>query len=679
MNQPYSRFLRLVGLFAIASVLAAHLSHAARAEDAATFEGTVVDEQDAPLAGVTVQGMPSLDEQGVMSDADGRFRLPLPNSRYAGLFLITAKHEDGRQGVFQWKQGTSLRGERTTDQPIRIVLKKPREVAVEVVDSAGLPVEGAQVALLGVRILTLSSGVTDHDGRWNASVPADVMFDHIIAFKAGAGLDHLCTLEEPRSNKYKPMPDKAKLKLAGTRSVRVRIVDSSGEPIPNVGISFDIRSEGQVDAANTSGWKPLHLSTDATGTVSFDWLSPNAGAMVVTSANEFGRSRPTTIQRGPGPVDLTFQLVRRAKLSGHVLFANGRPATSIRVEAGGESVLTDASGAYQLFADGNKSHIVSIVDDKWAAPSHVGVLVSEGQNVPGLDFTLSAGAVIRGQVRVGPEHLPLTNNTVYLTLEGGPAEPTGVPGPPNPTRAFWATKTDQEGNYRLCVFPGTYELRMISPVRPLIVTLSEQADLVRDFHFPRAPLIGLEDRVKGTVVDEHQQPIADAIINGTPRSKAFQNEGAGINRTNREGKFDFLLPLIPVVLHAQTSDGRMAGIVRIETDEAPRVIRIAPTATAHGRLLNDKGQAVAGARLQYGIRVHEDVTKPNGPAATSFGGIVITSAEGRFELRSLVPGEEYALESEAEPESNSWSPLSTIKAVKPAAVELGDIRLRPTE
>ena len=213
----------------------------------------------------------------------------------------------------------------------------------------------------------------------------------------------------------------------------------------------------------------------------------------------------------------------------------------------------------------------------------------------------------------------------------------------------------------------------------MTVTLSEQAELVRDFQLPRAPLAGLEDRVKGSVVDEHEQPIADALINGTPRSQAFQNEGAGINRTNLEGKFDFLLPMIPVVFHAQTRDGHMAGIVRIETDEAPRVIRIAPTATAHGRLLNDKGQPVVGARLQYGIRVHEDIAKPDGPAATSFGGIVTTSAEGRFELRSLVPGEEYALESEAEPESNRWSSLSTIKAVKPEDVALGDIRLRPAE
>ena len=54
-----------------------------------------------------------------------------------------------------------------------------------------------------------------------------------------------------------------------------------------------------------------------------------------------------------------------------------------------------------------------------------------------------------------------------------------------------------------------------------------------------------------------------------------------------------------------------------------------------------------------------------------------TGSDGTFELRGLVPSEEYTLEFEPEPESNDWSPVTTVKANMAESFEQGDLRLQP--
>jgi len=147
----------------------------------APLRGVVADEQDKPVAGVTVTVR--ADFGGIVPDFsiaddrsitltvraadDGTFGAELP----VGPYRLAARADDGRVASAQWA---------VTDppemEPMRLVLKAPKgpPFSVTVVDSAGQPVPGANVevvaAVKGIGIMGEGGmpplrGVTDADGR----------------------------------------------------------------------------------------------------------------------------------------------------------------------------------------------------------------------------------------------------------------------------------------------------------------------------------------------------------------------------------------------------------------------------------------------------------------------------------------------------------------------------------
>jgi hypothetical protein len=638
--------------------------------------GTVVDEQGTPLGGVTVDRLLGGERRiSAITDADGKFQLPSAQ----GFPVYVARHEDGRAGVFDWAQIEKL-------QSLRITLKPPRAITVHVVDETQAPVEGAQVVVQMYEVLILASGVTDNDGRWTAKLPADAEIGQVFAAKSGSGFDHISASFADGPARYKPLPDKIDLKLAGARTARIKAVDSSGEPIGGASVhAWLIKVEGQERRVNLSGWNFATLTTDASGVAVFDWLPRNVAGAIPFMGSSKGYRSTREVRMGPGAglADLEMPMVRTSKIVGRVVFSDGRPAPNIRVDARGfgapygrrPTTVTAADGSYELAADGELAYVILIDDEHWAATSYLGVLVREGKDVAGIDFTLAEGTIVHGQVTVGPEHHPAPNYYVTLMLKAGEV-PLALRKPG--IRAYpmfgirWKS-TDGDGKFRFCVGPGTYELGGAAGLKPTTLVVTDQREIVQDVDMPRL-LTGLvKDVVKFNVVDDHERPTAGAIVVTTPRSPVFgfpwELEPQASDEFPRPSAF------IPLVLQARTPDGRLAGIARIETDDQPRTIRLGPAAIARGRLLDDKGQVAAGVRLRFGIRVYEDEAKKDSSSTISSSGIVTAGQDGGFELRGLVPTEQYVLEYEADPESNRWSLVTTLRAVTTEAVELGDLRL----
>ena len=109
-------------------------------------------------------------------------------------------------------------------QPVRIVLKPAREVAVRVVDRDGKPVPDAAIAFLAERN-PVADGRTDGNGRWKVRVPADSKDWSIFARKAKVGFDYAVAGEPGNRQALKPLPDQLTLTLDGAKTMRVKAVD----------------------------------------------------------------------------------------------------------------------------------------------------------------------------------------------------------------------------------------------------------------------------------------------------------------------------------------------------------------------------------------------------------------------------------------------------------------------
>ena len=149
----------------------------------------------------------------------------------------------------------------------------------------------------------------------------------------------------------------------------------------------------------------------------------------------------------------------------------------------------------------------------------------------------------------------------------------------------------------------------------------------------------------GSVVDWDGRPIAEAAITIAPHLGIHWGPDTGETveldagpavtlptRSDRDGAFTLPRPSSPIELRAATKDHTCVavGIWRPEADYAPRIV-LARAATIAGRIVDDRGLAVAAASVQLALPTA-------GSGAGTLRGLHLltwratTSADGGFEL-----------------------------------------------
>ena len=142
------------------------------------------------------------------------------------------------------------------------------------------------------------------------------------------------------------------------------------------------------------------------------------------------------------------------------------------------------------------------------------------------------------------------------------------------------------------------------------------------------------------VVDERGKLVAGALVNGIctrfPRPLLLDRI-----TTSPDGRFQLPRLALPLLLQARTRDGRQIGLARVTPEQKEVTIRVGPTATAIGRLVDQMGKPVMLGHIRYAIHVPED--EDDRISTTFSGGKAILDSDGRFTLSGLVPGEEFEL------------------------------------
>jgi beta-lactamase regulating signal transducer with metallopeptidase domain len=620
-----------------------------------SVEGTVVDEQGRPVAGARVRAVPDDGvAEGHKTGEDGAFVLPFGGKRLSIRGIVAETDGGARIGLIRFEDGRTP----SDKGSVKIVLKPSRPVSVRVNDVAGSPVPGAAVSAMEHSFR--SHAITGPDGTVTLRVPADAKVQWLIGHKADVGFDYFENYRIVPAADFPPLPADVTLTLNGAETVRVKAVDSKGQPVSGVEVGLGyLRKKGKLSQAGVG----LRVMTDREGFATFDWL-PKGGAgtsfQIATSDNFSSPDRPN-YERG-GPTELIAHVFRNTRLSGAVRFPDRRPAAGLLVRAqgygpsGGRAFMvarTLADGSYVLDVPSELSYVIAVIDETWAAPSLSNVIVREGQEQGGLNFSLTQGTLLRGQVSEAPDQRPSAGAEVWLIEEGGPVSKEFRQAGFGPARLNRSTTTDALGRYHYRVGPGRYSLQSPNAggTAPIMVEVKNEAEIVRDFALG-GPV--RDTYLSGVVIEKTptgDRPVAGATIF---RLRVGSDGNYNSSRADDQGRFRMLKAPGEWILRA--ASGGLAGLMPLspESENVTLVVSKAPTIT--GRVIDSNGTPQAARHVTWRID-----TGPRFGTAGHFGSLTKTDDQGRFSLKIAPVGSQGELSVFHDKNPTSTTPRTVVR------------------
>ncbi len=381
------------------------------------------------------------------------------------------------------------------------------------------------------------------------------------------------------------------------------------------------------------------------------------------------------------------------RINGH---PEGRPGES-RVEA-----ITDAQGRYQLRGLSKADRY-----ELFAWPGDFSVYIPGGKEVTGgeglatveADFEMIRGVEIRGRVtdkvtgkpvRAGVRYVPLRGNrhpgAAYFRMVAKNCEGPSIGTfremvPPGPG-VFLATVRVTDGD-------NPYTQVRLEPAERAKTGLNEfellgangycLIDAAADAKSLTCSIqVDPGRSVTGTVLGPDGQPLTGALVRGLTALQGRPNP-----TTLKTASFTV------VGLDARESrqvlfvhpDRKLAGELVIRENEKDAVkVQLEPWAAVAGRLLDEEGQPLAGARIQIMIP-HAIYFLPATWWVFPQGGEVKTDRDGRFRVEGLTPGMKFRLSVSRD---NKFLPLAdTANGMRELSVhagenkDLGDLKTKP--
>ncbi len=646
--------------------------------------GVIVDEAGRPVPGAEVLASAFTDHEARgVSGPDGSFAFPIRFDRLESTPLLARSPDGRRLAFFRYPIIPIIRSPAQAEAPVRMTLKPGRAISASVVDAAKAPVEGAKVVAIG-EFLVLAEAATGPDGLASLALPDDpaAWVESVVALKSGRGLDYaeFGVIDEQGNweGGVKPseVPTTVALTLDGARTAKIRAVDDEGNPLAGIGFGPSlIQKEGRRSQLMLGSYRTFGASTGSDGVATFDYLPSARGLLQFWPWTDAYAHRRVIEEGATGLVATT--LSKNETIRGRVTLPDGSPAPGILVQANGTgrrsdngrgSARTDAGGAYEMNVALDEAYAVYVDEEAWAAPSRLDVVLLANRPVDGVDFKLSRGTMIRGTVTVGPAGRPAPDQAVRVDESAGVQAPAEVREPGNrisrEVRRQFGSRTDAQGRYAIRVGPGTYTLHGPPRTTSQSIVVGDEPEIVRDFRMPR-PARG---PIAGRVVDPATgRGVAGAkveIFAINPHSIPFKTTA------DADGRFAATRDLDPLLIRAGNADGSLGAIVEVGIDDAEVVIALAPTASANGLLVDDRGDPVPNQKLAWGRRVFLDDKRRLSTLA--FAPEVKTDANGQFTLPALVVGQPYEISVER---GGTYLPTGLARPEVPGAIDLGPLRI----
>lgn len=541
-------------------------------------------------------------------------------------------------------------------------------VSGRVLDTAGNPAGDAVVYLVQHRTRgepLVRRVPTGADGSFTfMSLPPTDQGLRLVAQKDGFGAGlAVVNPGDPRSGIEIAL--KPPVELTG------RVLDKAGKPIPSASVRL-------VNARWEDNWvwfpealDAFSARSDATG--AFRMRGLPEGTENFSLAFEHPRYAKwqlwvETFPRAP----VTARLRPAARLVGRVVYEKtGHPAAGVKIAVRQESgpdnhyrhyatVVTDRNGRYRAEQLPPGRYMVSLTEWEqpagWTATARRVEGVPEGKEAVCSDLVLIRGGLVTGVVGDRETGRPIAEARVSANRSGVPGwEPGG------------GAMTGPKGVFSLRLPPGRWRVqawhpRYVQPWRDQRETTQVEVaagQTVRNVRFALAPTLELH----GVVLTPDGRPAAGAKL-----IALWERNG----RTRPDGTFTLsgFEPDSTTTLIALGADRALKAVAELPIrsgESEPVILRLTRGVTVTGRLTNDEGMPLAGAKVRAECRVQINANSWYHAEIDT----TTSDAEGRFTLW-LLPDLEHRVIARAEGYGQVLRPTVSAKA---DGVDLGTLTL----
>lgn len=578
---------------------------------AGTLAGQIVDAEGRPVAGATVSASPTdpgligrPDEKEARVGAEGRFLLRglTPETGYR-LFVKAEGFVPAWEEAVLGKPGQGV-------PPVRIVLSRGVTFTGRIVDPAGQPVAGADLALsiaaegpegTGFSMSTRVQASSDSTGRFRFQQVGKGAYSLQVVHPGFAPAYRSGTVGARR----RPVVDIGDLTLEPGASLEGRVLDPSGAPVEGAQVFVSERPSARWTAR-----MPMSASNEGpalTGPDGFFRIADlEDGQRFDLSVDKPGY----VLARVPGveaPTQEPLQIELRPaqSLSGRVLDGERRPVGGAWISLvevretgfGDDSSLSRSSrGAGQTDEEGR-----FVLSQLEPGPLHLevrapgfrtaelsGLRIAEGEEPSPLEIVLEKGAVLEGRVLDGNGQ-PVRQARIHVFF-------------PDSRRFFGPShRTDDRGHFQIAGLAAGEHRVTAEPLGSGLraegkVVLGDSGTYHLDLRLP----FGVD--VSGHVVGEQGEPLRGAWLSLHPIQEAEPRPGASA-RSAADGSFRFRD--IPDGLYRL--NGSAPGHIDSPTEDevlvAGRevgglVLRLGRGGTITGRILGVAGEETGLLRIE---------------------------------------------------------------------------------
>ena len=641
-----------------------------------SIEGVIVGLDHEPVTGARVTTV-SLTQKSTTVKANGNGTFLVPPAMYSdgwgGHLLILADTDDGRLGYRLVKQQPT--------ETIRVVVKPPHKISIAVVDGQSRPISDAVVSLHSMYHL-LQRGTTDNDGKLVLQAASDSLDWTIVAYKPGTGFDYaVSTSALALENKSRPLPNKLTLTLEGTSTLRFNAVNHLNQPVAGVQlVPSSLRKSGYSTTVGLNEEMVPFVVTNEAGNANLTYLPALFDGSLAITPKAMGYYLPErsilTVQ-GRFQEALPIKLLPIQALAGRVTRNDGRPAANAIVIAKGKgtgqnnfigTVRTNADGRYKMDVYSEQHYLLQAqIDDLISPLAHA--IVRAGKSCTDVDLSVIPATYVRGRITVGREMAPASVTDISATCT------SGVISNDLPHRdrlngdvaIKWSVtaKSNLQGEYEFRLAPGEYLIHGVpraAPSRIIIPSRLPSVEMRHDIQQLRQEV----SKLTAMVIDDAEHPVSEALVLGQYASSRARHMFHA--KTNEHGSIIVERLADPLLLYARSSNGELAGIIRVGSEASDVQIRMQPVTAASGKLLDTKGDALARREVSYGIRIPID---GENSYLESLGGTATTNDRGEFALKGLVIGELYHLSARISP--SVMQTLTSFKVPDRNLLSLADV------
>jgi beta-lactamase regulating signal transducer with metallopeptidase domain/protocatechuate 3,4-dioxygenase beta subunit len=626
-----------------------------------TFTGTVVDANGNGVSGASIRRESGLKLRLATSDASGHFVMQAESS---GVFVAEAAD----RSTIGWAPASRMDGDLAT--PVRIVLKAPRLLSVEVSGATGERISGATILVAG-GYSEIASAQTDEKGAAVLRVPPDAPLNYILAMKAGEGLDYALFWNEGQvhSDPYRldsdargPVP----LVLNGAKRATVRVRDDEGRPVIGATVAaWVLNKPGKGDSLNLAFVSSPNQETGTDGTALFPWIPADNTSHITFWVFKAGYIRQARFDFDPAGSgrEVLATIKKMTRISGRVLGIDGAPVAGAEILIGGADYGMDdfrqsaplksaGDGTFSGEVDPEKYYLFAA--RKGTDIGHFSSLVLKTPTRP-IEIRMQPGQRLSGEVTQGPNHDPVAHARLSIVMwdddsyqhlsakEKQLPLPTGEsPGRTLSPHASFPTTSDGSGRYEAYVLPlrGYVDYNAASErVIGHYQGTAEQQIRV-DIHANKAidtvPLVC-------QVIEAGKPGSAVAAVNvSVEYLKDLETLGPS-GTSNNQGRLNIARPIGDYYVLALSADRTRGTIRRGTPSEDPLVIEVSPTGAVRGRLLDGEGKPQPGVMVTWETLLKLEDGGWISSYRNAMGGTTRTDSEGRFVANGMIVGREYRI------------------------------------